>query len=224
MFFMFGTPERLGSIGQEAINMAEAKSRVEIAVLDDNPFSRKEALTSNKFRITELGPDIRSLDQISAYPIVVCDVSGVGRAFGSKLEGAHVVTEIRKTYPDKYLVAYTGLTFSLAMTNALTAADKRVEKDASVDAWIQILEIGINEIINPRNRWIRMRRALLERGVDLFFVFKLELAFIKAVQMKDSEILAKEAQSLLVSQEIKDLVIKFSATAVAALIGTAIGI
>jgi hypothetical protein len=134
MFFHIGTPERLSSIGSEAIDMAEAKLRVEIAVLDDNAFAPRGALLNHKFRVTELGPDIRSVDQISNYPIIVCDVGGVGRAFRSSLEGAHLVTEIRKAYPDKFLMAYTGMTYSLAMTNALMSADKRMEKDASVEA------------------------------------------------------------------------------------------
>lgn len=184
MFYHLGTPQKLSSIGTEAINMARAKQDVEIAVLDDNPFAPKESLLNHKFRVIELGPDIRSLDQISNYPVIVCDVAGVGRAFGSNLEGAHVVTEIRKAFPDKFIMAYTGMTYSLAMTNALTVADKRMEKDASVEAWVQTLEFGINEVMNPRNRWIRMRRALLERGVELFDVFKLEQAFIKSVKQR----------------------------------------
>lgn len=77
MFFTLGSPESLSSIGQESIDMAEAKLKVEIAILDDNPFEPKEALLHHKFRITELGPDIRSLDQVSTFPIIVCDVAGV---------------------------------------------------------------------------------------------------------------------------------------------------
>ncbi len=224
MFHYFGTPEPLSSIGQESIDMAEAKRRVEIAVLDDNPFAPKDALLHHKFRITELGPDIRSLDQVSTYPIIVCDVAGVGRAFGSSLEGAHLVNEIRKAYPDKFLIGYTGQTHSVATTNALAAADRRMAKDESIEAWIKNLEAGMDEVVNPRNRWIRMRRALLARGVELFDVFKLEQAFIKAVKQRKPEVLANEARDLGVTQEIKDLVIKFSATAVATLIGAAIGI
>lgn len=224
MFRTFGTPEPLSSIGQESIDMAEAKRQVEIAVLDDNSFEPKEALLHHKFRITELGPDIRSLDIVSTFPIIVCDVAGVGRAFGSSLEGAHLVNEIRKAYPDKFLIGYTGLIHSVATTNALTAADKRMAKDESIEAWIKNLEVGMNEVVNPRNRWIRMRRALLERGVELFDVFKLEQAFIKAVRQRKPDALANEVRELGVTQEIKDLIIKFSATAVATLIGTALGI
>lgn len=224
MFIAFGKPERLSLIGQEAIDLNEAKTRVEIAVLDDNPFAPKEALLNHKFRVVELGADIRSLDQVSTYSVVVCDVKGVGRAFGSTLEGAHLVTEMRKVFPDKYIMAYTGMTYSLAMMNALTSADKRMEKDASVEVWIQTLEFGINEVMNPRNRWMRMRRALLERGVELFDVLMLEQAFIKSVQTRTPDVLANRAKALGVSQEVKDLVVKFSATAVSALIGKALGI
>lgn len=224
MFHIFGTPEPLSAIGRESIDLADAKRQVEIAVLDDNPFEPKEALVHHKFLITELGPDIRSLDQVSTYPIIVCDVAGVGRAFGSSLEGAHLVNEIRKAYPDKFLIGYTGLIHSVATTNALTAADKRMAKDESVEAWIRNLEEGMEQVVNPHNRWIRMRRALLERGVELFDVFKLEQAFIKAVRKRKPAVLDNAARQLDVSQEVKDLIIKFSATAVATLIGAALGV
>jgi len=204
--------------------MAKAKCRVEIAVLDDNPFAPRDALVNHKFRVTELGPDIRTVDHVSNYPIIICDVAGVGRAFGSSLEGAHLVNEIRKAYPDKFLIGYTGQTHSVATTNALTAADRRMAKDESIEAWIQNLEMGINEVMNPRNRWIRMRRALLERDVELLDVLKLEQAFIKSVRHGNPNVLSEKARSLGVAQEVTELIIRFSATAVATLVGKALGV
>jgi hypothetical protein len=224
MFKQFGTPERLSSIGQETIDIKEAKSKIEIAVLDDKPFAPKESLVTHNFRIKELGPDIRSTDMIAPYPIIICDVRGVGRAFGSPLEGAHLVSEIRKDYPDKYIVSYTGETYSLPITNALAAADKRLAKDDSIDVWIKTLETGLNEVSNPRNRWIRLRTALLSRGVELYEVFNLEQALIKAVLKRQPDILKSKATTTEISSEAKDLVIKFSATALATLIGSALGI
>jgi hypothetical protein len=97
-------------------------------------------------------------------------------------------------------------------------------KDESIEAWIKNLEVGMDEVVNPRNRWIRMRRALLDRRVEIFDVFKLEQAFIKAVSQRKPDVLANKARELGVNQEVKDLVIKFSATAVATLIGTALGV
>lgn len=97
-------------------------------------------------------------------------------------------------------------------------------KDDSIETWVQNLEEGINEVMNPRNRWVRMRRALLERGVELFDVLQLEQAFIKSVQQGKPDVLVSEVRSLGVAQEVKDLIIKFSATAVASLIGSALGV
>ena len=48
MFRTFGTPEPLSSIGQESIDMVEARLRVEIAVLDDNPFAPRDALVHHQ--------------------------------------------------------------------------------------------------------------------------------------------------------------------------------
>lgn len=223
MYFSIGTPERLSSLGVNVLDLAKAKSKVEIAVLDDKPFEPREALTAHKFLINELGPDIRNVDQVSSFPIVICDVGGVGKAFGSHLEGAHLLQEIRKVYPDKYLMAYTGLTYSLAITNALTSADKRLEKDASIEAWVQTLEVGINEVMNPRNRWIRLRKALLERGVETYETFKLEQAYIEAIRKRMPGILSDKANSMSIGSEFKDIVVKFAATAVATMVSSALG-
>ena len=224
MFFYLGTPDRLIDLEQEVGSVSEAKTRVSIAILDDNPFSPGESLKRHNFQLVELGPDIRSIDQISSYSIIISDVSGVGRAFGSIYDGAHVVHEIRKAYPDKYLIAYTGMTYSVAITDALSSADKRMEKDASIEAWVKVLEDGISEIINPRKRWIRLRRALLERGLELFDILNLEQAYIKSVKDRDPNHLAKKASSIYINSEIKDMIIKFSATAVASLVGKALSI
>ena len=110
MFIHFGKPNKLGDIGQTQLEVAELKRRFDIGVLDDEPFVQANALRAHGFRIVELGGDIKSVEQVASYPIVVCDIKGVGRAFGSKYEGAHVLSEIRKAYPDKYLIAFTGMT------------------------------------------------------------------------------------------------------------------
>lgn len=224
MFFHIGNPERLSSIGHEEVNLNEAKSKLEIAVLDDNPFAPRDSLLNHNFRLRELGPDIRSIDQVASYPIIICDVRGVAKALGSPLEGAHLISEIRKSYPDKYLISYTGETYSLPITNALTSADKRLAKDEPMEVWIKTLEIGLSEISNPKKRWLRMRSALLGRGVELFDVFKLEQALIKSVRDRDPNLLSIKAKNLGISTEAKDLIIKFTATALASLIGNAMGI
>lgn len=223
MFFPLGRPVPLSSLDQRDINNSEAKSRVRIAVLDDNSFAPKEALASHQFKIDELGPDIRSLDQISSYPIIVCDVAGVGRAFGSDQEGAYIVSEIRKEYPDKFLIGYTGETHSIQKTNALSKADIRMEKDAPVEAWVKNLEIGVREVMHPGNRWKRMRRALLERGVEIFDVLLLEQSFIKSVKNNNPDYFKRKVELIGLEGEAKDVVVKFASNVFVGLVLAALG-
>lgn len=218
MFFTFGSPESIRSIKIPIQDIAQSRSALEIAVLDDNKFEPQEFLSRHKFRINELGPDIRSIDQVANFPIIVCDVKGVGRSFGSRLEGAHVVNEIRKFYPDKFIIGYTGETHSIETSNALAVADKRMEKDAQLEAWIKNLDHGIKEVIDPYNRWRRIRNALFEREVETIEVLKLEQSYIESIRQKNPENLKSKAKKLKLPSEVTELMINFAATAVVELI------
>lgn len=222
MFFTFGTPRRLSDLGVTLPDLSVLKRWIEIAVLDDEPFLRSSALRTHGFHVTELGGDIKSVDQVAQYPIVVCDIRGVGKSFGSRFEGAHVISEIRKSYPDKFLIAYTGMIHDIAYNDKLSSADVSANKDAPIDQWTQLLERGLKSVGDPKQRWIRFRSTLLEKNVDLFDVFELEQSFIKSIEGRNSGVLLTKAMELGVSHEITDLIAKFAGAAVAGLIEHAV--
>lgn len=99
MYFEFGRPELLSSLTLTCPELRELKQKVQIAIIDDHKLPMAKSLQSHGFQLAELGGDIRSVEQVSAYPIVICDIKGVGKAFGSPQEGAHVLAEIRKPTP-----------------------------------------------------------------------------------------------------------------------------
>ena len=221
MFIHFGKPNRLSAVGQTQLDVAELKRRFDIGVLDDEPFVQANALRAHGFRIVELGGDIKSVEQVASYPIVICDIKGVGRAFGSKYEGAHVLSEIRKAYPDKYLVAFTGMTYDASYNEKLNSADKSATKDTSIDLWTQTLETGLRAVGDPRERWIRLRPTLLSKGVELYELLLLEQAFIKSIDQHDVGAFSKKTKSLQMSGELGDLLAKFAAASLVQLIEVA---
>lgn len=218
MFISFGTPARLTDLGVTVPDITILKRWIDIAVIDDEPFLRTAALRTHGFRLTELGGDIKSVEQVAAYPIVICDIRGVGRAFESRYEGAHVISEIRKSYPDKFLIAYTGYTHDIAYSAKLANADASATKDAPLDYWTNVLELGLRNAGDPKHRWIRFRSTLLDKGVELFDVLKLEQAFIKSITVRNSGLLLKQAEKSTFSTEVMDLIVKFSSGALAGLI------
>lgn len=213
MYIEIGTPKRLSSIRVSLPDMTHLKRSNQIAIIDDDPFARSDALRAHKFNIVELG-DIRSVDQVAEYPIVVCDIRGVGRALHSELEGAHLIAEIRKSYPDKFLVSYSGAQFDITYNEALRSVDASLSKDASTDQWVHTLETGLLKVGNPRERWLRLRKTLLDRGVEIHEVFRVEQRFIRAIEKRD----ATELKAGAVPEEAKQLVVAFAKVALVQII------
>lgn len=213
MYIQIGRPKALGDLRVPPLDMGQLKRRYQIAVVDDEPFAKANALRSHKFNIVETG-DIKAADQVSEYAIVVCDVRGVGKALDSRLEGAHLLAEIRKAYPDKFLVSYSGAQFDMNYNLSLSKADVSVAKDAATEQWVEVLEKGLEQIGNPRQRWLRFRRTLLDRGVDLHEVFGLEQAFIKSIEKRNANYLIDRK----VPDEIKEVVTTFAKIALVSII------
>ena len=92
---------------QRSLNpISDFRNYFQIAIIDDKPLSHYSILLNHNFRIKELG-DISDIAAISEYPIILCDIRNVGVQFASAYGGAHVIYEIKKRYPDKYIIAYS---------------------------------------------------------------------------------------------------------------------
>ncbi|MEZ5461634.1 hypothetical protein [Dokdonella sp.] len=213
MYFQIGNPKPLSSLRPSLENLMQLKRNYQIAVIDDEPFAKSDSLRAHKFSIVELG-DIRAVDQVAEYPIVVCDIRGVGGALHSELEGAHLVAEIRKSYPDKFLVSYSGAQYDIRYNEALRSVDASLPKDASTNEWVRTIESGLLKVGSPKERWLRLRRTLLERGVEIHEVFELEQRFIRAVQKRDATKLKVGG----IPEEAKELVVTFAKIALVQII------
>lgn len=204
MYVQIGRPKTLAGLRVPALDIDALKRSYQIAVIDDQPFAKANALRNHKFNIIELG-DITAVDQIAEYALVVCDIRGVGKSLDSALEGAHLIAEIRKSYPDKFLVSYSGAQFDITYNESLSKVDVSVAKDAQMEQWVSVLETGLGKIGDPKERWLRFRKTLLDRGVDLHQVFELEQSFIKSIEKRDPA----KMSAVSVPKEVKDVVAAF---------------
>lgn len=78
------------------------RENFKIAVIDDQNISLIRKLKQHGYQITHF-EDIEDIDRLSKYKIIICDIEGVGKQFGSKYQGGHLIQEINKHYPLKYL-------------------------------------------------------------------------------------------------------------------------
>lgn len=201
---------------KQGISPSELRTRTRIALIDDEPFRRLDPLIRNGFNIVEVGGNVTSLEQVAAYPVVVCDIRGVAGALNVDLGGAHLIAEIRKAYPDKYLIAYSGVAQSIRYNEFLSRADRSLTKGAPIEEWVTALDKALEETGTPYGRWMRFRQHLCSTGLDALELHQLEQAYIAASLRNNPALLERHAQRL--PPDIQDLALRFAQTALIGLI------
>lgn len=168
-----------------ALPLKERRRLFSIGVIDDSPFEPKVNLENLGYKIAMIG-DPTTVDVVSQHHIVLCDLQGVGVALNPRKQGAFLIQEIKRHYPEKYVVAYTGGTKNQAVTrDAMLAADEFLKKDVDIDTWVSTLDSFIDRLLNPVAVWQRQREALVARRVDTLSILRLEDAFVRSIRERD---------------------------------------
>lgn len=170
----------------------EQRKNTKILVIDDQSFEIKEFIKNHGYSI-DLLQDISSVEMTEPYPLILCDIRGVGLMLNPKLQGIHLINEIKKTYPSKIVIAYTAGTDS-SMQDKLIQPDGFLLKTADLAEWIELLDSKIKEVMNPVFSWNRIKHKLISLSVPPIEIAELEDAFVRSVIKKDNSILKNEAK------------------------------
>ncbi|WP_152426945.1 hypothetical protein [Paramagnetospirillum caucaseum] len=159
--------------------LVDGRSQFKIVVIDDETFTPIENLRRNNYDIVHM-PDIHSIDALSKFNIVLCDLNGVGVSLNPTLQGAHIIAEIKKSYPEKIVVAYTGGGFQQDMIErSIQASDYFLRKDANVEEWCERLDTAISDLANPAIVWKKLRHRLLDAGLTPYKLAVVEDLFVE---------------------------------------------
>ena len=194
------------------------RNQIPMLVIDDDKFEYQNILQNHDFSIKHI-EDIDAIDFVHNYEIILCDINGVGKKFGSKFDGAHIISEIRKKYPFKYIIAYTGHTHDPSYTKHLRKADTVINKDISSDEWIEELDNAIKQTVNPINKWSRIRDFLIAHEIEIQTVAKLEDEYVRIILSGDdiSNFPKKKTMNKL-PDEVKDILMSFTTSIIFKLI------
>ena len=176
-----------------------------ILCIDDQGFSKEDNLRRNNFNITTVN-DIDKIDFVSEYDIVICDIQGVGRKLGSEYEGAHLISEIKKRFPLKKVIAYSGQTFNTNYNYYFQLADLTLNKDTDLDDWIDYLDDQIKSMIDPYEIWISIRKYLIAKNIPTSTVSNIEQDYINATIKKDTSKITQSKNFKQISPEIKGVI------------------
>ncbi len=213
MFFHIGKPKNTKDLNVPHFKLKKvARRNVPILIIDDNEFEYLDILRNHNFSITHF-KDIESIESVKEYEIVLCDIKGVGSKFGSKFEGAHVISEIRKKYPFKILIAYTAHLQDPSFNRYLRLADANVKKDSDSDEWIELLDISIKDATDVIQRWEKIRDFMIKSGIPMFTIVRLENEYVTTL-LKNGKIDDFPSQKILneLPKDIRAVLQSFTAS------------
>jgi hypothetical protein len=191
-----------------ASSLEVRRQSARILVVDDTEFAPLENLKRHNFHIVRLS-DITSIGDVTPYQIILCDLLGVGRELNPSLQGAHLIQQIKKTFPEKFVVAYTRGSASNLIQASILVADRFTQKDTSIEDWTELLDDIINDLSNPAYVWRKMRYRLLDAGVTPYQLTILEDTFVAnyVPGSEDSkQILLRKADALNLKQEARSMI------------------
>lgn len=160
--------------------LTDLRKRYKVAVIDDKPFTPSNYLQRNEYDITYFR-DIDRIEQVQGYPLILCDLSGVGVSLNPQMQGAHIIGEIKRSYPEKYVIAYTGEGYSEIYERSIYVADDLLKKDITPGEWVEALDTAIEALSNPSIVWKSARVRLLRAGVTPYQLAVLEDVYVSKV-------------------------------------------
>lgn len=193
-------------------SILDLRKSIDILVIDDEEFSPGDFLVKNNFRLT-YKKDIDNVRDVSEYPIIMCDVRGVGKNISETYEGAYLIKEIKTSYPAKRVIAYTASQYDASYNKYLNYSDELLTKGLALEDWVTILDNQIHKSVDPVFQWGNLRSQLLTKGFTTIEIARLESDFVESCKRKDFSLFEKNTSRL--SGDVRGIIVEFlSSTAV----------
>lgn len=206
---MFKKRYYLEQLNTQGDDLLIDRNGIKIAIIDDMEVPYLESLRRSGYNVRHY-KDIEDFDMLKAYSVIVCDIKGVGKHFGSKLEGAYIIKEARKLYPEKYIIAMSSAVYKINVAKVIGVADDKIVRDTDLDRVSDAIDTAVSTMRSNRLRWLRLRDNLLNiHNVDMHDVWLIEQDFIQAMLKKDKSKLEKSKAINHVNDLVKGLLINF---------------
>ena len=169
------------------------KRKVRIAIIDDEYVDNAaDNLRSAGYRDVTPITNIARLDDVESFDLLLIDIKGIGARFlqGTKsaaLEGLSMAKEIKRQYPLKKVIVFSAMLNEYEDNFILhDIVDAYFVKDGDISERNRKIDQCIKERIDPVFLWKRNRNLLLEEGVSIHAVAKLESKIVESILRKQS--------------------------------------
>ena len=174
------------SSGNTAINIVKEKSieklreRVKILLVDDEEYEIIDILKTRGYDIYYKS-DINYLIETEPFDIILLDIKGIAKMFGSPKQGFGFAINVKNKYPQKVVVSFSG-TSDIRINEELHKIDGFIMKDTDVDTWCNRLDKYIKDYCDPNYQWNAIANKLKKDGVNEDVINELKDEFISSFE------------------------------------------
>lgn len=133
---------------RKPIETAELKRRTRIVFIDDEPAdSLLKTIREAGWSVQQL-TDIANINEetVRTADIVFMDYKGVGKALTPSQEGVGLMKHLRRNYPKKHIVFYSGFAGFIPGHEVIGLADSWIQKGADPFEYIDLIEQAARKI------------------------------------------------------------------------------
>jgi len=198
-----------GESVMNSMSIEQLRRNADILIIDDEEFTYLDAMRKHKFSV-EHKKDIESMNDLQPYDIVLCDIRGVGKFLDSEFEGAYLISQAKKIYPNKQIIAYTASNFDPTYNSYTSVADAYITKGTSIEDWISLLDDRLKACVDPIAQWNKLRTDFLETGMNTVDVAYIEQLYVDAVKKGDFDAFENpDKLKVSLNRDARDVIAKF---------------
>lgn len=122
------------------LNIEDIKKKTKILFVDDEDFARIATLRAAGWNVQQIN-DVSNYDatEIKSADIIFMDYVGVGKGLSAE-QGIGLLKSIKKRYPEKFLVFYSGHAGFIPGHEVHSIADAWIDKHADAQVYIDQIE------------------------------------------------------------------------------------
>lgn len=161
-------------------NITELRKKVKVLMIDDEEYDIVELLKNRGYNVY-YKEDISYALEVEPFDIVILDIKGVAKKFGSTYEGFGFAKEIKMIYPHKLVLCYSG-TSDININEQLGSIDGFIKKDTDIDVWSQKLDSYIKKYCSIDYHWKIIESQLKDQNTNEKTIDSLRGAYVKSFE------------------------------------------
>lgn len=158
---------------------------VHMCVIDDEGFSKDE-LNALKYENVRVFEKFTDLNDYASYNVILCDIKGVGQNIDPQLDGIAVARDIKKYYPQKIVLQYSGQSVNDYDEKFYEnmEIDGFVEKSQSSKQLVDELDKYCSVFWDPVAAWKYIEKNLRKMNIENINIAFFEDLYVRSLEKK----------------------------------------